>query len=518
MTLKDGMPSGFFSKINQDQKVEFLAYSNDFLNNIIQSNLGVKNINDVLFKTFINENKSEVWGKTIEEKQNSLRQLGKNIKNATQKYLTKKEKLKSVPKFGEFVVEEINQGESATNLIKSLKLKIKIFAEAFSTKNLITEQRGLEVDFTNDLVSKYGKRKAVELSLKILKGHNATSGKIGGGRNQIWKGLPDYIDNNLNTIPGVEIKYSQRVDKNGKINTYITSINIDGKSVDIDTTSPAQKSKNKKHFEDTYNERIKAADEAWNLLIDYLSFIHKNGTPLNFGMTMMSLKSNMQSMLKAAAPVKYYYVGPSMDAKKLRYEHIIPTEYIVLKLTQHFYGKKIDLKALKDKYNVAIVPKAMEKNFDVQFQKVMPTFWNETMPETQRYFGELMKGFPNMYALEVIGGKDKGKIGEIVKILKNENRVVVKEVNIKRKHIKPRKEGDVGKISQFEAPIHSSNVMLYNQDQQLASRVGYTIDESGNLIGVKETVDFDSREVATEEGIKEHNEKIVENANKKNDA
>jgi hypothetical protein len=45
-----------------------------------------------------------------------------------------------------------------------------------------------------------------------------------------------------------------------------------------------------------------------------------------------------------------------------------------------------------------------------------------------------------------------------------------------------------------------------------------TIDESGNLIGVKETVDFDSREVATEEGIKEHNEKIVENANKKSDA
>jgi len=431
MTLKDGMPSGFFSKINQDQKVEFLAYSNDFLNNIIQSNLGVKNINDVLFKTFINENKSEVWGKTIEEKQNSLRQLGKNIKNATQKYLTKKEKLKSVPKFGEFVVEEINQGESATNLIKSLKLKIKSFAEAFSTKNLITEQRGLEVDFTNDLVSKYGKRKAVELSLKILKGHNATSGKIGGGRNQIWKGLPDYIDNNLNTIPGVEIKYSQRVDKNGKINTYITSINIDGKSVDIDTTSPAQKSKNKKHFEDTYNERIKAADEAWNLLIDYLSFIHKNGTPLNFGMTMMSLKSNMQSMLKAAAPVKYYYVGPSMDANKLRYEHIIPTEYIVLKLTQHFYGKKIDLKALKDKYNVAIVPKAMDKNFDVQFQKVMPTFWNETMPETQRYFGELMKGFPNMYALEVIGGKDKGKIiGEKFVELSN-NIVNAEKVNKK---------------------------------------------------------------------------------------
>jgi large subunit ribosomal protein L24 len=86
--------------------------------------------------------------------------------------------------------------------------------------------------------------------------------------------------------------------------------------------------------------------------------------------------------------------------------------------------------------------------------------------------------------VKVISGKDKGKIGEIVRILKNENKVVVKEVNIKRKHVKPRKEGDVGKISQFEAPIHSSNVMVYNQEQQRASRVGYKTDELGNKIRV----------------------------------
>ena len=85
---------------------------------------------------------------------------------------------------------------------------------------------------------------------------------------------------------------------------------------------------------------------------------------------------------------------------------------------------------------------------------------------------------------KVISGKDKGKIGEITKILKNENKVVVKEINIKRKHVKPRKEGDVGKISQFEAPIHSSNVMLYNEDKQVASRVGYKTDESGNKVRV----------------------------------
>lgn len=86
--------------------------------------------------------------------------------------------------------------------------------------------------------------------------------------------------------------------------------------------------------------------------------------------------------------------------------------------------------------------------------------------------------------VKIISGKDKGKIGEITKILKNENKVVVKEINIKRKHVKPRKEGDVGKISQFEAPIHSSNVMLYNEDKQVASRVGYKTDESGNKVRV----------------------------------
>ena len=86
--------------------------------------------------------------------------------------------------------------------------------------------------------------------------------------------------------------------------------------------------------------------------------------------------------------------------------------------------------------------------------------------------------------VKVISGKDKGKIGEIIRILKNENRVVVKELNIKRKHVKPRKEGDVGKISQFEAPIHSSNVMLYNQEHKVASRVAYRTDESGNKIRV----------------------------------
>ena len=52
------------------------------------------------------------------------------------------------------------------------------------------------------------------------------------------------------------------------------------------------------------------------------------------------------------------------------------------------------------------------------------------------------------------------------------------------KKTKPKKEGEVGKILQFEAPIHSSNVMIYSPDKNVASRVTYQKDESGKKIRV----------------------------------
>jgi large subunit ribosomal protein L24 len=81
--------------------------------------------------------------------------------------------------------------------------------------------------------------------------------------------------------------------------------------------------------------------------------------------------------------------------------------------------------------------------------------------------------------IKVISGRDKGKIGEIIQILRTTNQVIVKNVNIKKKHVKPKKEGEVGKISQFEAPIDRSNVMLYSTEKQIASRISIQIDQTG---------------------------------------
>ena len=86
--------------------------------------------------------------------------------------------------------------------------------------------------------------------------------------------------------------------------------------------------------------------------------------------------------------------------------------------------------------------------------------------------------------IKVISGKDKGKIGEVIQILRHSHQVIIKDVNVKKKHIKPKKEVEVGRISQFEAPIDASNVMLYNLEKKIASRISRQIDANGTKIRV----------------------------------
>ncbi|MGK7947154.1 MAG: 50S ribosomal protein L24 [Microcystaceae cyanobacterium] len=84
--------------------------------------------------------------------------------------------------------------------------------------------------------------------------------------------------------------------------------------------------------------------------------------------------------------------------------------------------------------------------------------------------------------VQVITGRDKGKVGEVLKVLPKTSQVVVEGVNIKTKHVKPTAEGETGQISTFEGPIHSSNVMAYSQKEQVASRIAYTYTDDGKKV------------------------------------
>jgi large subunit ribosomal protein L24 len=62
--------------------------------------------------------------------------------------------------------------------------------------------------------------------------------------------------------------------------------------------------------------------------------------------------------------------------------------------------------------------------------------------------------------VQIIAGKDKGKRGRILKILRDKDRVVVEGVNIVKKARKRRNQQDRGGIVEIEAAIHSSNVQI----------------------------------------------------------
>lgn len=64
----------------------------------------------------------------------------------------------------------------------------------------------------------------------------------------------------------------------------------------------------------------------------------------------------------------------------------------------------------------------------------------------------------------VISGKDKGKKGEVLRVIPKENRVVVDGVGIVKRHVKKTSRGQSGRIVERPASIHASNVALVTKN------------------------------------------------------
>jgi large subunit ribosomal protein L24 len=62
--------------------------------------------------------------------------------------------------------------------------------------------------------------------------------------------------------------------------------------------------------------------------------------------------------------------------------------------------------------------------------------------------------------VKIVAGKDKGKVGKVLKVIKKKNRLLVENINIVKRHTKPNAQNRQGGILESEAPIHWSNVML----------------------------------------------------------
>ena len=81
--------------------------------------------------------------------------------------------------------------------------------------------------------------------------------------------------------------------------------------------------------------------------------------------------------------------------------------------------------------------------------------------------------------VKVLSGNDKGKTGEVLEVISG--KVIVKGINIKKKHQKPRRQGEEGGIISKEFPIHASKVQVVCPKCGKAVRIGFEIDKDSKV-------------------------------------
>lgn len=84
--------------------------------------------------------------------------------------------------------------------------------------------------------------------------------------------------------------------------------------------------------------------------------------------------------------------------------------------------------------------------------------------------------------VEVIAGKDKGRVGKILKVLPKESKAVVERINMIKRHTKPTEMNQQGQIVEKEAAIHVSNLQLICPECTKTGRIGKKILEDGTKV------------------------------------
>lgn len=76
----------------------------------------------------------------------------------------------------------------------------------------------------------------------------------------------------------------------------------------------------------------------------------------------------------------------------------------------------------------------------------------------------------------IIKGKDRNKTGKVLRVFPKENRALVEGCNLKKKHIRARREGEKGQIVEVPGPLPISNLKLICPRCKKPTRVGFKID------------------------------------------
>ncbi|WP_137127389.1 50S ribosomal protein L24 [Roseomonas sp. HF4] len=86
--------------------------------------------------------------------------------------------------------------------------------------------------------------------------------------------------------------------------------------------------------------------------------------------------------------------------------------------------------------------------------------------------------------VQVLTGKDKGRQGEVIRVMPDAGRALVQGINLMKKHQKPQGMGKPGGIQEIEASVDLSNLALLDPKSGKPTRVGFKVLEDGKKVRV----------------------------------
>ena len=448
-------------RINRDQGVKFSATVRGFDDkqlyhfynrlNIFGSRIDLINVGD---EEAVIRSVEAVWGKAdvdnnFSEKDvysNSvIKKLSKDLFKLVSRYNTidaNHINLNKTPdqNINKYLHENLKAGELQQNLAEFLNLKDKNgkyiqMSKEFDNVDAINRMRAEIETLGHKLIEKYTKElgsveKGREKALKMMVmagGMYSSSTQIGRGNIVMGDfGLIKITEDQItkrqlpNTFIGsFKQKFSsQRYQAFESAGDYANMLKrVFGNDIKTDSLI-AESSKaalKDKDFAGRKEQAKLAEDFVRDLAQHYKDQITEGVlSKVDFAMMMMSMASNMNSPLKRAANLKYIYKDKKGKKYKgkFRYEHMIPTNYMVMAITDAYMNDSdVNLDELFEQYNVAVIPIPMDNILEkMGFQFVMPIDYINGQRATKRYYNMSTYGHPDLYAVQSIDPKDNGKI------------------------------------------------------------------------------------------------------------
>ncbi|MEK7194011.1 MAG: 50S ribosomal protein L24 [Patescibacteria group bacterium] len=83
--------------------------------------------------------------------------------------------------------------------------------------------------------------------------------------------------------------------------------------------------------------------------------------------------------------------------------------------------------------------------------------------------------------VKIIAGKDKNKTGKVLKVLSAKGKILIEGLNLYKKHVRPKRQGEKGQVVLVPRPIDASNVMLVCSGCGKAARVGFRLEGKNKI-------------------------------------